>query len=244
MAVAPTPPRVLPTLPATIPKIFEVPQTTGSEKQRVPIFPPDTELPGCDHSQGRVEIGKTERPPSIQKAPPRDLGRGGEQHRAIQQRVKQEAEKLGFRGVIEKQILEGQGSVDLSLERGDQVIACEISISTTIDHEVGNVLKCFKAGYPKVAIICLEEERLRKIATAVSGSLGAEAACRAMFVTPDQFLAELVTMPQPPSQNPDATQTRHGYRVKVNKVTMSPQDQKTREEEAIRLIAESMRRTL
>jgi len=53
--------------------------------------------------------------------------------------MKTAAEALGFRGIIEKEVLGGQGSVDLLLERQDQTIACEISISTTIDHEVGNV---------------------------------------------------------------------------------------------------------
>ena len=55
------------------------------------------------------------KPPTVseRKAPvvPADLGRGGAQHKAIQQRIKQAAEKLGFRSVIEKQIPEG--SVDL-----------------------------------------------------------------------------------------------------------------------------------
>jgi hypothetical protein len=57
---------------------------------------------------------------------------------------RQAAEELGFRSVIEKPVLEGQGSVDLWLERPGQTIACEISISTTIDHEVRKVAKCLK----------------------------------------------------------------------------------------------------
>src|SRR6266404_318953 len=116
--------------------------------------------------------------------PLKDLGRGGAQHQAIQKRIKEAADAIGFRSVIEKQILDGQGSVDLLLERGDQAIACEVSVSTTIDHEVGNVSKCFKAGFLKVALICVDKERLRKIAVAVAGSLGSEAAARIEFWQP------------------------------------------------------------
>jgi hypothetical protein len=87
--------------------------------------------------------------------PPADLGKGGEQHKAMQRRIKEAAEALGFRSVIEKQIGESQESIDLFLERGDRKIACEISVSTTIDHEVGNVAKCLKAGLPEVTIICV-----------------------------------------------------------------------------------------
>ena len=99
-------------------------------------------------SQVAAEILK-EQPPVIKHEPPRDLGRGGAQHQAIQRRIKEAAEELGFRSVIEKPVLDGQGSVDLWLERTGESIACEISISTTIDHEVGNVAKCLKAGFRK-----------------------------------------------------------------------------------------------
>ena len=180
--------------------------------------------------------------PAIKHEPPRDLGRGGAQHQIIQQRIKQAAEELGFRSVIEKPVLDGQGSVDLWLERTGQTIACEISISTTIDHEVGNVAKCLKAGVPKVAVICLDEERLRKIGSAVSGSLGAELAARVEYFQPDQFIAELKALPLTVPKAAETTEVRRGYRIKRQTVTISPQEQKTREEEAIRLIAESMRR--
>jgi hypothetical protein len=57
-----------------------------------------------------------------------------------------------------------------------------------------------KAGIPKVAVICLEEERLRKIATAVAGSLGAEAAVRVEYHQPDAFIAYLKSLLLRPSQ--------------------------------------------
>ena len=167
---------------------------------------------------------------------PRDLGKGGEQHKIIQRRIKEAAEALGFRCVIEKQ-LAGQESVDLLLERGEQRIACEISVTTTIDHEVGNVAKCLKAGLPKVAVICLNEERLRKIATALTGSLGAEAAARVLYYLPDQFIADLKILPAPETP---AT-TSHGYKVKRSTPALTPDEQRQREESAIRLIAEAMR---
>jgi len=47
---------------------------------------------------------------------PRDLGRGGTQHKAIQKRIKDAADGMGFRSVIEWPVPGGQGSVDLWLE--------------------------------------------------------------------------------------------------------------------------------
>jgi hypothetical protein len=178
--------------------------------------------------------------PTVKHEPPRDLGRGGAQHQGIQKRIKEAAEGLGFRSVIEKPVLDGQGSVDLWLERTGQTVACEISISTTIDHEVGNVAKCLKAGLPKVAVICLHEERLKKIASAVSGSLGAELAARVEYFQPDPFIAYLKTL-QSPAPQPSETQYG-GYKVKRSVPKLSAQEQKQKEDIANRIMAETMRK--
>jgi len=174
--------------------------------------------------------------------PPRDLGRGGAQHQAIQKRIKEAAEKIGFRSIIEKPVLDGQGSVDLWLERAGQTIACEISVSTTIDHEVGNVAKCLKAGLPNVAVICLDEERLQKISAAVSGCLGTETAARVAYYQPDAFIAYLKNTPAKVAKASEAAEVRRGYRIKRQSATMTPQEQKAKDEEAIRIMAESMQR--
>jgi hypothetical protein len=156
-------------------------------------------------------------PVAERKAPesPADLVRGGAQHKAIQHRIKQAAEQLGFRSTIEKQI--PGGSVDLLLERVDRTFACEISITTTIDHEVGNVEKCLKEGFSTVAVICAEDARLKRIAAAVAGGLGSELAARVIYCQPDEFIARTVTK-------------------------LTPEEQKQREEGAIWALAEAMRK--
>lgn len=168
-----------------------------------------------------------------------DLGKGGEQHKAMQQRIKEAAEALGFRSMIEKQIVGSQESVDLLLERGDQKIACEISVTTTIDHEVGNIRKCLKAGLAQVAIICVSEDRLAKITAAVSGSLGTDAAARVAYYQPDQFIAHLKTVPQPVPQ--DSATTHHGYKVKRSAPKLTVEEQRQREDLANQMMAEAMR---
>jgi hypothetical protein len=170
---------------------------------------------------------------------PADLGKGGEQHKAMQRRIKEAAETLGFHSVIEQQIAGSQESVDLLLERGGQTIACEISVTTTIDHEIGNIRKCLKAGLPQVAIICVSEDRLQKIAAAVSGSLGAEAAARVTYFQPDQFIAHLKTLPV--SVPKDSVTTSHGYKVKRSAPALTEAEQRQREELANKMMAEAMR---
>jgi hypothetical protein len=185
------------------------------------------------------------KPPSVseRKAPsvPPDLGRGGAQHQAIQQRIKQVAEGFGFRSVIEKEVLDGQGSVDLLLERPGQTFACEISITTSIDHEIGNVAKCLKAGFPNVAVICVDEKRLKKIEAAVTGSLGPDLAARVVYCQPDEFIARLQALPPQAPKVPEAPETRRGYKIKRTVTKLPPQEQRQREEAAIQSIADAMR---
>ena len=169
----------------------------------------------------------------------RDLGRGGAQHQAIQKRIKEAAEAFGFRSVIEKPVLDGLGSIDLFLERTGQSIACEISISTTIDHEVGNVAKCLKAGLPSVAVICLSEERLQKIRQAVSGSLGAEAARRVEYFQPDPFIAHLKAL-QHPTPQPSESEF-NGYKIRRSIPKLSAKEQQQKEDIANRIMAEAIK---
>jgi hypothetical protein len=223
--------------------------TTDITIEAVVIPSPPAEIPQPAEPPKAAEIPKViVPPPSVAEPPkpaakkaelPKDLGRGGAQHQAIQKRIKDAAEGMGFRSVIEKPVLDGQGSVDLWLERNGQSIACEISITTTIDHEVGNVAKCLKAGVPKVAVICLEDERLRKIAAAVSGSLGTEPAARVEYFQPDPFINYLKQL-VPPTPSPSETQYG-GYRVKRSMPKLSATEQQQKEDIAHRIMAESIR---
>ena len=137
-------------------------------------------------------------------------------------------------------MLDKLGSVDLLLERGDQTIACEISFSTTIDHEVGNVSKCLKAGFPMVVVICLDGERLKKIEEAVSGSLGPESAGRVRYFQPNPFIEYLKQLKAPASA-PSEAQVR-GYKVRRSTPDRSSQERRQKEDIANRVIAEAMRR--
>jgi hypothetical protein len=235
--------------PPLLPKVAEpnppeVWKSTASEEAMPPVVapaeatsaPPNTPLGSETVAEGAARGSISE------QAITSDLGRGGTQHRAIQKRIKQAAEALGFRSGIEKEVLDGKGSVDLLLERAGQSIACEISITTTVDHEVGNITKCLRAGATTVAVICISEERLQKIQNAVSGSLGPEAARLVVYYLPDRFLEYLQTLPQIASRTPGAERTRRGYKVKSSISTLAPEQQKQQEDAAIRAIAETMRK--
>lgn len=172
----------------------------------------------------------------------RSLGRGGEQHKAIQSRIQAAAEKLGFRATIEYPVLDGAGSVDLFLERPGLTIACEISVTTTIDHEVGNVLKCLKAGVKSVAVIALSEVRLEKIRKGVLASVGEEMAKLVVYFDAQKFPEYLESLVPSVNVPPDIPKKRKGRTIKRTVSTASEADRELKESEYHRAIAEALRK--
>ena len=153
---------------------------------------------------------------------------------------------LGFRATVEKPVLEGQGSIDLLLEKPGHALACEINVTSTIDYEVGNVSKCLKAGFATVAVICPNANRLSRLAEAMKGCFGPELLAKIGLYSPDEFVAYLqkATLEQAPDPSQsDAPETRRrGYKVKRHFVELSPEEAKAREDSALKMIAEKMRR--
>lgn len=240
------------TLRSEIEKQFAVdasplPPATSEKKKRTP---PVAEVLGADAIPAPVQPpAPPAEPPPQEPKPLPDLGRGGAQHKAIQDRVKDAAETLGYRVTVEKEILSGLGRVDLVFEREGDAVACEISVTTTIDHEVGNVVKCAKAGFAHIAVVTVSDEKLAKMTAAVGHSLGPQKSKMVSFHLPDAFIdwlkdraAKETPAPKPPDVEPER-RSRGGRIVRRNLVTLSPDEAKEREDEMHRVMAEAMKAT-
>ena len=218
-----------PISPTPAPAIAEPPQ------------PPVVKAPQAELPPPLADILKAAPQPTAEaRVEPREPspGRGGPEHQAIQRRIKEEAEQLGFRSTIEKPVLDGQASIDVWLERGNLVIACEISFTNTEDNEAGKIIRCLKGGIPKFAMLCTDEKKLRKIESAISRSFETELASRVGYFQPDQFIEYLKSLPVEPPKKTE--KIRRGYKVKHSQSSISPEEQRAKEEAAIRAIAESM----
>ncbi len=224
----PTPPAPSfnPTSAAEIP---EPSKPSLGKAPQVEMPPPLSEI----LKPGPAPIAETHEPPHEPSQ-----GRGGPEHQTIQKHIKSEAEKLGFRSTIEKPVLEGQASIDVWLERDSLAIACEISFTNTEDNESSKIIRCLKAGIPKFAMICADEKKLRKIEAAISGKLNTELASRVEYFKPNPFIEYLKTLPVEPPKKSE--KIRRGYKVKHSQSSGSAEQQKAKEEAAIRAIAESM----
>ena len=141
---------------------------------------------------------------------------------------------------------EQPSAADLALRKGNLSIAVEITITTTIDHEFGNVKKCLAAGFGLVAVVSPKPERLAAIAEAVQAGLDAEAASKVVYCTPDGFIAELrrraqAMQPCEPPGAPDE-RTTQGYRVRRRGPALTPAERKAKEDIAIQILAEAMKK--
>ncbi len=187
--------------------------------------------------------------PSV-KAEPRvvELGRGGDDHRLIQQRLKAAAEGLGYRAVIEKSVLDGRGSVDVSMERDGFSLACEITVTTSLEHELGNLKKCLEAGFTLVAAVSNDGTRLDELARLVTAKFAPNERERIRFLTPDEVVVLLQSEGLKLAANaapPKSSETiRRGYKVRRSYVTQSNEDAKANEQNAMKALAEALKKKL
>jgi excisionase family DNA binding protein len=145
----------------------------------------------------RVEVplpgGKSASEP-LQESPPVAVptpGRGGEHHKYLQQLIKRWAEARGYAVTIEKPILDGLGSVDVALEKGSRSIACEVSVTTDTQHEIGNIQKCLAAGFQDVILISSEKKLLTSARHALVAALSTAQYRQVKFLTPEETFSFL-----------------------------------------------------
>ncbi|PYV14345.1 MAG: hypothetical protein DMG21_18500, partial [Acidobacteria bacterium] len=133
-------------------------------------------------------------------------GRGGQQHKYLQQLIKNWAESKGYRAEIERRILDGLGSVDVALEKGGRSIACEISVTSTTEQEVGNIEKCLAAGFESIVLVSSDKKVLARMSKAASVVLNQEQIKRVRFLTPEQLFTFVETLEAKAARGEEAAQ--------------------------------------
>jgi len=166
-------------------------------------------------------------------------GRGGAQHKYLQELVRQWAGVNGWRAEIEEPVLGGLGHVDVALRKGERSIAVEIGITTDCDHEIGNVQKCLAAGFDRVLAVISDKRILAEIRRRAAESVAAEQLAGVQFCSPDVITAALeqlaATLGIP-------EQTVRGYRVKVRHDTLKSATGENPQHAISSVIAKALRR--
>ena len=209
------------------PAVEEEPQ--AAEERLRPEAPP---------SEPRPAPPATEMPRPSPKPRPREEkeptpGRGGAEHKYLQELVRSWGQERGFLATVEKAVLEGAGSVDVALERQGYRLAVEIAMTTSPEHETANVRKCLDAGFDEVAVVSLKRRALSRVEEALR-ELAEEERSRVFLLSPEELLTHIDSRRVPEEK------TVAGYRVKVRHVPGKDPEQARRE--VARVIAKSLER--
>jgi hypothetical protein len=222
---------------------FEMPVSAEAE-------PPPSEpaLPGralAPPEPRTPRLAQEERPPPpsrdrpVREEPVRshELGKGGSQHRYVQQLIRQLAEERGLRVVVEEAVPGGQ--VDVGLHQGDLSIACEISITSTPEYEAQNLAKCLRAGFTRIWAIAPDAKRRRAIQVQAEARLGTVDVERVEFFTTEEMIEALdgLSVPEPEEK------IVKGYRVRTTHKAITPAEAKARRADIARILSQSMRAT-
>jgi hypothetical protein len=154
----------------------------------------------------KAEKASAPKPPP---KPPATLGRGGPQHKYLQQLVKELAEAHHYRATIEAPLADGC-SIDVLLERAGTRIACEISIASGAEQELSNVRKCLAAGFTQIFVLATEEKKLGKLAAAITSALTPSEREKVSFLTFEALVARFGAEPA------EKASTVAGYNVRVS----------------------------
>jgi len=218
--------------------------TTPSSKQR-----PPRDLPPKPASSA-PELGRAEsseatsaaRSPYAQEsdyqepkeAPAALPGKGGPKHRRLQDRIRAAGEAEGFVVEIEHPLGPSGSTVDVLLTGHGLRIACEIGVTTSVQHELGNLKKCSFLDCDHIFWICTDTEEITAVREAFLASADASSSARIRFLTPEeavQCLSELASPGAVPT-NP----TKRGGPVTRSFRPMSSAERRRIDAEAFRVL--------
>jgi hypothetical protein len=211
------------------------PQAPTPDRLRKAKVVPDEETSRADTSVGHPRSSDAVRDRAMAATP----GRGGPQHKYLQSLIKRAAEDRGLRATVEKTVLDGHGHVDVALEREGLSIACEISISTDVEHELGNLSKCMAAGFDYAVLICSDKKILSAAHAEFTAELSEAQRERVRFLTPEALLAFLDEVI---ARSASTTSAVRGYKVNTRYTAATNEERDRRERMLADVISKSLKR--
>ncbi|MDW3651023.1 MAG: type IV secretion system DNA-binding domain-containing protein [Bacteroidia bacterium] len=150
------------------------------------------------------------------------------EHRSLQMHIKKVAEGMGYLSVMEAPTPDRKGRVDVLLTKDKHTIACEVAVTTTNQHELGNIQKCLTAKYSLVVVVSEKPKRLENIKSLVAKSVSKTAQKRIHYVNKDGFFQLLMELKV---KSKSTEKTIKGYRVKSSYKAVSGKDAQRMQEQ-------------
>ena len=161
------------------------------------------------------------------------------QHRYLQNLIKKIAEDRGYKATVEQPALNGQEKIDVALERNGKKIACEISVTSTVEQEVKNIEKCLAEGYEKVILCSPEKKTLENVRSLISQGLSKSDQAKVLYLQPEELLHHLDEIEAAGQSKEERVR---GYRVKVQYTATKEEEKKAKREAVAQVILQAMKR--
>ena len=177
------------------------------------------------------------RPEAAAPNSPPELGRGGRQHTYLQQFIKGLGEQHGWHAIIEAPTENAEGFIDVALVRGDERIACEVSVTTSSEHEMGNIQKCLAAGYTNVWAVLHHTKQIRTFKRRLQEHLSEAELARVTVLRADELPDSFAALDE---GEVDREETVRGRRVRVKRVKGKLNEAADRRKAVAKVIAKSL----
>lgn len=161
-------------------------------------------------------------------------------HRYLQTLIKKMAEARGYTAIIEQQLPDGSGSVDVLLAKENKTMAVEICVTTDPDWETHNIEKCIAANYDEVISVSGDPKQLDKIKKKCREGIIEFEKKKVLFFTPDALFSYLDTatvLATPPQE-----QIIKGYRVNVSYESITPEEMERKRASVAKVVMDSLRK--
>jgi hypothetical protein len=156
----------------------------------------------------------------------------------VQHLIKQLAIGLNFEVEVEKELPEGLGSVDLLVKKGEKRFAFEISVTTSVEHEMENIAKCLKAKFDEVIVVALERGKLQKLRESATVTFPIERD-KISFALAEDISSKLLELG---AQSNSRETVTHGRKTRVAYKPLSLEEAKMRREALIQVTAKSLKK--
>jgi hypothetical protein len=166
-----------------------------------------------------------------------------DQHNAIKERIRIQAEALDYSVAFEEFVGNTQGRADVVLRRGERSIACEITVTTPVEYEVGNLTKCLNGKFSHVAAISRSGKKLERIRQLLAESLSPEQCASVAFYSPEEFISKLHdwALDDPMGGATEKGKPRRRL-IDLSASGMTEAERKQREDDMLKSLTDAMRR--
>jgi hypothetical protein len=165
------------------------------------------------------------------------------QHNAIKELIRAQAEPLDYSVSFEELVASSQGRADVVLRRGNRSIACEITVTTPVEYEVGNLTKCLNGNFGHIAAISRNRKKLEHIQQLLAPAATPEQMARVGFYSPEEFVSKLHdwAMDDPGGGILEKGKPRK-RKIVFDTSQLTEAERKQREEDMLKALTEAMKR--